>query len=98
MGDEMATDVRADITGASADGQEVHVAHGGASGLQAIGNGVTSGFHCAREIALVQLVRVFVTIGGATKIEMPVLDVAVQKNLPNPLTLISGSIEGLLLG
>src|SRR5579872_213737 len=90
--------IRTDVACAAANCQKVQFLHRGSSRINAIQNRSATGFHSSAQIALIQLVRTLLAIQRAFQIKMPIVDIAIQKYLPNALALVTRRMKGLLLG
>jgi hypothetical protein len=98
MCDETTAHIGTYVASAGADCKEIDILHGSGGRLQTVQNRLTTCFHGAAQIALIQLIRAFLAIRSTFQIKMTIVNVAIQKNLPNALTLIARSVKGLLLG
>ena len=54
-------------------------------------NHVATCFHGTAQIALIQLIRPVARIQGAFKIEMAMINIAIQEDLPNAIALVTRS-------
>src|ERR1700738_1517228 len=98
MCDETTAHILTYVASAGADCKEIDILHGSCGCLQTVQNRLTTSFHGAVQIALIQLIRAFLAIRSTFQIKMTIINIAIQKNLPNALTLIAGSMKSLLLG
>src|SRR5580700_12208421 len=98
MCDKATTHVRTYVASARADCEEIDILHGSCGCLHTVQNRLTTCFHGAAQIALIQLIRAFLAIRRTFQIKITIIDIAIQKNLPNALTLIARSMKALLLG
>src|SRR5947207_14526972 len=98
MCDEMTTHIRTHITSARADCKEIDILHVGCGCLQTVQNRLTTCFHGAAQIALIQLIRTFLAVRSTFQIKMTIINVAIQEDLPNALTLVTRRMKALLLG
>src|SRR5216683_4013410 len=89
MCDETTAHIRTHVASARADCKEIDVLNGGSGCLHTVKNRAATCFHGAAQIALIQLIRTFLAIQRAFQIKMAVIDVAIQEDLPNALTLVT---------
>jgi hypothetical protein len=98
MCDETTTHIRTHVASACADCKEIDILHGSAGCLHTVHNSLTTCFHRAAQITLIQLIRTLLAIQHAFHIKMAVIDIAIQEDLPNALALVARGMKGLLLG
>jgi hypothetical protein len=91
------TYVGADVASAGANGKEIDVFSRQAARVQTIHNRATSDADGTTQVALIELIRGFVPIEVAFKIEMAEVDITVEKDLPDSFALISRNRKALLL-
>lgn len=94
---EATAHVGADIASAGANGEKIDVFRGQAARVQAVRNRPTADMNRTTQVALIELIGAFVPIEVAFKIEMAKVDVAVQKDLPYAIALISRGTKAFLL-
>src|SRR6202521_4243998 len=98
MCDETTANVRTHVASAGADCKEIDILHGSCGCLQTVQNRLTSCFHGAAQIALIQLIRAFLAIRSTFQIKMTIINIAIQENLPNAFALVTCGMKALLLG
>ena len=97
MRDETTAHIRTHVASARADCKEIDILHGSCGCLQTVQNRLTPCFHGAAQVALIQLISGFLAIWSTFQIKMTIIDIAIQENLPNALTLVTRCMKALLL-
>src|SRR5216683_7461297 len=97
MCDETTAHVRTHVASACADCKEIDILNGGSGCLHTVQNRLTTCFHGAAQIALVQLIRGFLASRSTFQIKMTIINIAIQENLPNALALVARRMKALLL-
>ena len=96
--DEARAHVRADVPGASRDDKQVHVTRGQAGVGKALLDGAASRLHGAPQVTLVQLVRRLMSVDVlGVDVEVPVINIAVEKDIEYPRAVIAGQPVCFLL-
>ena len=81
-----------------ADHEQVHVARGQAGARQTLLNGATPRLHGAPQVTLVQLVRRLMSVDVLrVDVEVPVINIAVEKDIEYPRAVIAGEPVRFLL-
>jgi hypothetical protein len=90
--------IRTDVAGVRADCKEIDSLHGISGCVHSVENRAATCFHGAAQIALIQLIGTFPAIQSDLQIEMAIINIAIQEDIPNALALGNPQHESFPLG